>query len=223
MTLEKLRELNPNLEIKMITDPAFVSYGRCVNEYDFSDLIHYMEAKTDIPQEGNVYIASVEGLEQFDIKEKLEVEFYGEMPIQIGYVNGRNSTLNGLEYHKGSEINVAITDMVLMLGEVQDISNNKYHSDQVEIFFVPKGTAIEMYGTTLHFSPAKTTQEGFKCIVILPKDTNLPLSKSVKGEGENELLFAKNKWLLAHPERKPLMEKGAYPGIIGENIEILID
>ena len=46
------------------------------------------------------------------------------MPIQIGYCNGPNSTLNGLEYHKSSEINIAITDMVLLLGKVQEVENN---------------------------------------------------------------------------------------------------
>jgi hypothetical protein len=39
----------------------------------------------------------------------------------------------------------------------------------------------------------------------------------------DKLLFARNKWLLAHPERKPLMERGAWPGIIGNNIEIKIN
>ncbi len=37
------------------------------------------------------------------------------MPIQIGYCNGRNTTYNGFEYHKGSEINIAVTDFMLVL------------------------------------------------------------------------------------------------------------
>ena len=44
------------------------------------------------------------------------------MPIQIGYCNGNNNKLNGLEYHRDSEINIAVTDMVLMIGMEQDLS-----------------------------------------------------------------------------------------------------
>jgi len=39
---------------------------------------------------------------------------------------------------------------------------------------------------------------------------------------EDKFFFARNKWLLAHPERKPLMKQGACLRIIGDNIEIKI-
>ena len=37
---------------------------------------------------------------------------------------------------------------------------------------------------------------------------------------ETELLLARNKWVIAHPDRKPLIDQGAYPGIIGDNKEL---
>lgn len=220
MNFNRLKEINCHIEIKHITDESFLKYGRIIEDYDFTTMINYMKAITSIPAEGNVYVASLADMEQLEIKDKLEEEFYGGMPIEIGYCNGRNSTLNGLEYHKGSEINVAVTDMVLLLGMVQDIKDNSYKSDRIEAFFVPEGTAIEMYQTTLHFGPCKTSSEGFKCVVILPRGTNFPLDKKNNGQGEGTLLFAKNKWLLVHPSRTLLVNKGAHIGIKGENIEI---
>lgn len=220
MDFNELKNINSHIEIKHITDKEFLKYGKIIYEYDFSNLIGYMKSSTSIPDEGNIYMASVEGLETFEINNILEEELYGGMPIEIGYCNGRNSTLNGLEYHKGSEINVAVTDMILLLGKLQDIENNCYESKKVEAFFVPEGTAIEMYQTTLHFGPCKTYDEGFKCIVILPKGTNFPLEIKTDRKIKDELLFAKNKWLLVHPERTALIEKGAHIGIKGENIEI---
>ncbi|WP_270564308.1 DUF4867 family protein [Clostridium beijerinckii] len=220
MNLDKLKEINSHIEIKLITDESFLKYGRIVDEYDFTTIINYMNSNTSIPLEGNVYVASIDDMECLEIKDMIEKEFYGEMPIEIGYCNGRNSTLNGLEYHKGSEINVAVTDMVLLLGKVQDIHNNSYESNKIEAFFVPEGTAIEMYQTTLHFGPCKTSDEGFKCVVILPKGTNLPLDREITKNSKEKLLFAKNKWLLVHSSRTVLIEKGAHVGIKGENIEI---
>ncbi|GHT67568.1 DUF4867 domain-containing protein [Bacteroidia bacterium] len=221
MELTELIKLNRHLSLKEVSNPSFQVYGKIVTGYDFSGLLDYMERETPIPAEGNIYKTSVPELEQTDIKVRLEKGFYGEMPIQTGYCNGQNSTLNGLEYHLGSEIDVAVTDLVLLLGRLQDVTDGQYPSEQVEAFFVPKGTALQLYETTLHFAPCKVDSNGFKCIVILPRGTNEPLENDNEKYGD-KYLFARNKWLLAHPDRKPLMEKGAWPGITGENIEIKI-
>ncbi|MCL4482911.1 MAG: DUF4867 family protein [Bacteroidetes bacterium] len=221
MNLKELAGLNDRILIREVHDRSFAPYGKVITGYDFSDLTDYLEKETGVPDQGNIYKASVPELEQFPVKQSVADQFYGEMPIEIGYCNGRNSTLNGLEYHLGSEINIAVTDMVLMLGKLQNLKDNTYRSDEVEAFFVPKDTAIQLYETTLHFSPCKTDPGGFKCIVILPRGTNEPLKNDNAKHGE-KLLFARNKWLLAHPDRKPLIEKGAWPGIIGENLEIKI-
>ena len=42
----------------------------------------------------------------------------------IGYCNGKNRKLNALEYHRSSEVNVAVTDMILLTGMEQDIGED---------------------------------------------------------------------------------------------------
>ena len=37
---------------------------------------------------------------------------------------------------------------------------------------------------------------------------------------ESKLLLQRNKWVIAHPEREPLIKQGAYPGLLGENKEL---
>jgi len=239
MLINELIKLNPDLNFKELDEQSFREYGKIISGYDFADMLSYMERETLVPEEGNIYKASVSELEAFPVFERLTNEFYGEMPIQAGYCNGRNSSLNGLEYHIGSEIDVAVTDLVLLLGKLQDVIDGRFRSEDVTAFLVLKGTALQLYETTLHFSPCKTSSDGFKCIVVLPRGTNEPLhlspNPSPQGRGvaplslwggaggEARLLFARNKWLLAHPERKNLMEKGAWSGITGDNIEIRIN
>ncbi|MDO4267342.1 MAG: DUF4867 family protein, partial [Eubacteriales bacterium] len=83
------------------------------------------------------------------------------------------------------------------------------------------GTALEMYQTTLHLSPCRVTDEGFKDIVVLPRGTNTPLEvKPEPVENEGVLLLQKNKWVIAHPDREPLIKQGAHPGFLGENKEL---
>lgn len=220
--LKQLNEKN-DVEILSVRDTRFESYGRIIDGFDFSELLDYMEEQTEIPENGNIYTASVSEMENTDIAEKVKNLIYGEMPIEIGYCNGRNTTYNGFEYHKGSEINIAVTDFMLVLGHSWEIKENTYKIEDAKVFFVEKGTAIEMYQTTLHLSPCRVCDEGFKDIVILPRGTNTPLEKKEQclcENSEGRLLLQKNKWVIAHPERESLIRQGAYPGLLGENKEL---
>lgn len=218
--IERLNQVN-DVKIYSVFDDEFKPYGRIVKGYDFSEIVEYMKTSTPIPEQGNIYVASVPALESFAVKDEVESVLYGGMPVQIGYCNGRNSTYNGFEYHKGSEINIAVTPFMLVLGHVWEIEDNKFYVGGEKVFFVPEGTAIEMYETTLHLSPCKVTDEGFKGVVILPKGTNTPLeNKHQNGDKESVLLLQRNKWVLSHKDREPLMKQGAFPGLVGENKEL---
>lgn len=206
------------LEIKPVTDPAFGSYGKVITGYNVEELLEQM-AKTPLPEEV-IYVASVDTLQSLPVCQEMEAGFYGQMPIQVGYCNGHNKKLNAAEYHRNSEINVAATDLVLILGKQQDITAEyTYDSGNMEAFFIPKGTVVEIYATTLHYAPCHTEEGGFRCVVILPEGTNTDLSPLEKIRNqEDRLLFAKNKWLIGHKEGGLLEE--AYIGITGDNLSI---
>lgn len=217
--LERLNEVN-DITVYSVFSSEFNSYGRILSGYDFRDLISYIEEETEIPESGNIYVPSVEKAEKLPICNVVKNTVFGESDIQIGYCNGRNNTYNGFEYHKSPEINVAVTDFMLVLGHSFEIQNNTYRTEQAKVFFVPKGTAIEMFGTTLHLSPCRVCDSGFKDIVILPRGTNTPLENKTVTDAESKLLLQKNKWVIAHSEREPLIKQGAVAGVIGENKEL---
>ena len=227
--LEELRKKN-DVPIHDIHGERYRSYGRIIENLDVKAITEYMENNTPIPEEGNIYVPSVEELEQFELHKKISDVFYGGMPVQFGYCNGRNNTYNGFEYHKGSEYNIAVTDFMLVLGHSWEIADDlTYSIDQADVFFVEKGTVFEMFETTLHLSPLRVSDEGFRDVIILPKGTNTPLTDEEKAERDEEfrngnkearLLLLRNKWVISHPEREPLMKQGAFPGVIGENKEL---
>lgn len=223
--LKRLNEVN-DVPVHDVHEPIFETYGRIISGHDVSSLIAWMKEHTAILESGNVYVASVAEMEQMPVKEEIQSVIYGGMPVQIGYCNGRNTTYNGFEYHKGSEINIAVTDFMLVLAHTWQIRDNTIRTEDAEVFYVPQGTVIEMFQTTLHLSPCRTNEEGFRDIVILPLGTNTPLSEEEKAhraessDPEAQLLLQKNKWVLAHPEREPLIRQGAHPGLVGENREL---
>lgn len=204
------------MKIKKVTDPEFSRYGRVIDGYDFSKLIKAME-HTPLPEDV-IYEPSIEELEATNVAIDLKMRVYGELPIQIGYCNGHNSKLNALEYHRSSEVNVAVTDIILLLGAEQDIEPDfTYDTSKVEAFLVPAGTAIEVYATTLHYAPCHVNESGFQCVVVLPKGTNTELTFETASEGEDRLLTAKNKWLIGHEEAAI---EGAFNGLKGANVGI---
>lgn len=203
------------VKIRNVNDAEFKTYGRLVSDVNLTELVQAME-KTPLPSDV-LYVPSDQELEQLPVFDVMSKRIYGDMPVQIGYCNGHNQSLNGLEYHRSSEINVAITDMILLLGRQQDIDEDfTYDTSKVEAFFVPAGTMIEVYATTLHYAPCGIDGAGFRCVVVLPRGTNYEV-KPASSEGEDRLLAATNKWLIAH---KDAHIDGAFNGLKGENVTI---
>lgn len=218
--LARLNEVN-DVPVFDVFGDEFKTYGRVICGYDFSDVCKYMKEKTEIPQSGNIYVASDDGLESFALSHELSASLYGGAEIQIGYCNGMNTTYNGFEFHKCSEVNFAVTDFMLVLGHVWDINDNTYDIKNARVFYVPQNTTIEMFQTTLHLSPCRTGNEGFRAVVVLTRGTNTPLEKKpVCKDEESKLLLQKNKWVIAHPQRMQLIKQGAFAGVIGENKEL---
>lgn len=204
------------MKIQNVTDASFGKYGKVMTEFSFEQILKEME-HTPLPEDV-VYVPSVETLEALPEAQDVSRKGFGGLPVQIGYCNGDNSRLNALEYHRSSEIDIAATDLILLLGCQQDIeADDTYDTSKVEAFFVPAGTAVELYATTLHYAPCSVKANGFRCVIVLPKGTNEELPFKPAEEGENRLLTAVNKWLIAHEEAGI---DGAFCGLRGENITV---
>lgn len=206
------------LAVKPVTDEAFRAYGKVITGYETGELLEKM-GSTPLPDDV-IYVPSVKELEELEVTKEFAKRVYGQMPIQVGFCNGHNKKLNAVEYHRDSEVNIAVTDLILILGKQQDITTEfTYDSGLMEAFLVPAGTVIEVYATTLHYAPCHVEDSGFRCVVILPKGTNMELESL--GEAvykEDQLLFATNKWLIGHEEGG--LPEEAYIGITGENLSV---
>ncbi|MBO5302810.1 MAG: DUF4867 family protein [Lachnospiraceae bacterium] len=139
------------------------------------------------------------------------------MDIQAGRCVGHNQELNGIEYHQGSETIIALTDLLLILGKRSNMKQNHYDLSKTELFYVEKGTCIELYATTLHYTPCQVNEDGFATICILPKGTNMPVDKT-----DCEILTKKNKFFITHPSMTSKIEQGAKPYLSGDIVKIRI-
>ncbi len=203
------------MKIYSVKDKKFAQFGRVLDLN--TDEIVAVADKIEKPAEGSVYEASRADFEALAIKDEIQDAYFGTMDTQLGYCYGHSHQLNALEWHTCSEVNIAIDDLILLLGDRRDIEEgNRYNSANVKAFRLCRGEAIEVYATTLHFCPIETDAKGFGCVVGLLKGTNLPLEK----EASDPLLFRVNKWIFAHDDNKALLERGVVAGIYGENYKL---
>ena len=206
------------MNIYSVLDKEFKPYGQVHDGFPTEEILSAL-AKTPVTN-GVVYTAEDAALQQLAVTEELSATVYGGMPIQMGWCNGHNTKLNCLEYHRDSELNLGTGDFILLLAKQEEVTDGKLDTAKVMAFRVPAGVLVEVYATSLHYAPCQTDSEGFQVLVVLPKGTNgvKPEQAKVYG-GDDKLLWACNKWLIAHPETGEAAE-GAFAGLIGENIDI---
>ena len=103
------------MEILKVTDAEFKTYGKVLEGYDMTDLLKAME-HAPLPLDEVIYEPSIEELEGLKIADEMKERAYGGLEIQIGYCNGNNKKLNAVEYHRSSELDIAVADLILLLG-----------------------------------------------------------------------------------------------------------
>ena len=205
------------MKVYKITDEEFTKYGQVLDSYSFEKTLNAM-SMLDIPTDGITYVASVSELESSEEFLDMQERGFGGMPIQVGYVGGNNKTLNCLEYHKSSEFNIALDDVVLVLGLQTEIKNGVFDTALCKAFLVPKGCGVDLYGTTLHYAPMNVSDKGYRVACVLPRGTNGDKPQVQTLSTEDKLLQGSNKWLMAHQD-SPEAAKGSYVGLKGKNIK----
>ncbi len=198
-----------------VLDEEFRKFGRVIKNIDTKEIVKAGKL-IEKPETEVRYLPSEESFEKLAIAERIRTEVFGTLPTETGYCWGHSSFLNATEWHTSSEINIAVTPIVLLLGHLWEIEDGKTDSTKFTAFYVPEGVMIEVYATTTHYCPCQVQDDGFGCVVVLPKGTNTQL----EARPEDKLIVAKNKWAIAHVDNKPMIERGVTPGIGGTNIEI---
>jgi len=219
MNAAALARLNPDLRVIGLEDPLFAVYGRPFVLPGMASFIAAADRHIPLDPAANRYEAAWPELEALPESRRF-AQAFAYLPFQVGFVAGPNSRLNGLEYHLSPELVIAVTDQALLLGRREELAQDfSFDVSRLVCLFLARGSGVELEAGTLHFSPCKVEDGGFKSVIVLPRGTNTALEADER-DGEDRLLFMRNKWLIAHPEREPLVQKGAFPGIRGANIEV---
>ena len=208
------------MKIYSVFDPEFKPYGQIVKGLD--DAVQEILAglaETPLP-DGVGYVPTDPVLQELPAAEVISNHCFGGMPVQLGWCNGHNTKLNCLEYHRDSEFNLGTEDFILLLARQEEIVDGVLDTSKVKAFKAPAGVLLECYATTLHYAPCHAdASKGFRVLVALPWLTNTDRPVMENKTAEDEIMTARNKWLLAHPDSSEA-KSGAKVGLSGENIDI---
>lgn len=208
--INTLRNINPHLNIRTTfeTSPLFSKLNISTKE-----IVDYASQSIKAFEE-NYYASSDPLLEEISAVMNIRNAVFENTPIQAGWCAGGGRKMNGMEWHKSSEVIIACTDMLLFLGSFSAVINNSFESSKSIALFLKSGEAVELYPMTLHFAPLRVNTL-FKAAIILPKGTN-----STRAEGISGAHRAVNKWLIVHPENLKALSIGGKIGISGENLSV---
>ena len=208
------------MKIYSVLDPEFKAYGQVVTglEETVEEILEGLK-RTPLP-EGVGYVPTDPELQELPAAVEVSEHCFGGMPTQLGWCNGHNTRLNCLEYHRDSEFNLGVEDFILLLARQEEIEDGILDTAKVKAFRCPAGVMIEVFATTLHYAPCHCDPDkGFRVLVALPWLTNTDRPVFANRTKEDELLTARNKWLLPLPDSDEA-KGGAKVGLTGENIDI---
>ena len=116
-------------------------------------------------------------------------------------------------------------ERVLNLDKEMFCIDGKLDTAQVKAFRAPAGTLVEVYATTLHYTPCMVDDGGFQVMVALPAGTNGPRPEAaadMPAAGDSYCYWKADKWVLCHAD-SPKAAEGGYVGLVGKNLDITVD
>ena len=211
--MRKLNELNPDIDMLSIEDTSFLRYGRVHRDRPVDILLASLDGRP----------GSRAGVLRIVLLVPTLREIFGCTELQVESVQGRNTRLDALEYHKCVEVVVAGTDMVALMGLVCDIAwpAGTFDVSRTRAFYVPRGTVYEVFPWCLHSTPVHVHEaEGFRCLVIQPKGAHAPIDFTPDPGGEGKLMRGRNTWLISYVEEGGVPGISAHRGLKGRAIEL---
>lgn len=214
--IEDFRKANPQYKILSVDDSAFNDFG-VVYHFKVDDVEKVMN-KFAIPAEGSKYIASIPELEATQTIKQIGRDIYAGMPIDAGVTIGHADTFTAFEYHQCSETNIMLNDVVMVLAKRQTLEaqGSIDPNREAKMFFVPKGTVIELYNDSLHYAPLQVTKDGYRVIVVVIHGTNSVLPAGF--ESTNPRVVKQGKFQVVHRSRKDKIAQGYQVAVVGDLI-----
>lgn len=217
-TYQTLLGLNILLYPAPVDDPKFETFGALHWEMDPTEFVAAMEENFSGQMgESPVYEPVVAQLQDHPFVAEVQEAVFGGEPVQVGWIYGRNGTMDFLEFNDANVVLIPANDVVLFAGSEDKLDQTEwtYATKDTQAFFVPDHVIVELFPTTLRSAPVRVIEEtGYLAAVITP--AGIATEEATPGQGMDQALVANSRWVFAFPET----EGNYYAGLTGDNTAI---
>lgn len=214
-TYQKLLGLNILLYPPPVDDPKFEPFGTAHWDLDASAFVQAMkEAFKGQMGATAVYEPQVDALKDAPLVAQIQEKIYNGQEVQVGWVYGKNSSLDYLEYNGKPVTLVTAEPVVIFLGDKAklDTTTWKFDTSNATAFFIPANTVVTINAEVLRSAPIRVAEgSGQLTAVILPQ--GVALEPASPGSGMDQALVANDRWVFALPG----VPGGYFEGLTGKN------
>lgn len=217
-TYQKLLGLNILLYPPPVDDPKFEPFGVAHWDLDAAAFAQAMQsAFTGQMDATAVYEPQVEALQDDALVAQIQEKIYNGEPVQVGWIYGKNPSLDYLEYNGKPVTLITSEPVVLFLGDKGklDTAAWKYDVANTSAFFIPANTVVTLNPEILRSAPIRVADgTGQLTAIITPQGVGV--EPASPGSGMDQALVANDRWIFAFPG----VMGGYYEGLTGSNKSI---
>jgi Domain of unknown function (DUF4867) len=214
-TYQKLLGLNILLYPPPVDDPKFEPFGTAHWDLDATAFAQAMKSAFKGQMDTTaVYEPQVDALKDDPLVAQIQEKTYNGEPVQVGWIYGKNPSLDYLEYN-GKPVTLVTTEpVVLFLGDKAklDTATWKFDTGNASAFYLPANAVVTINPEVLRSAPIRVTDgTGQLTAIITPQGVGAEPASS--GSGMDQALVAKDRWIFALPG----IPGGYYEGLTGSN------
>jgi hypothetical protein len=134
-----------------------------------------------------------EHLESLKAYRELSEEYFGGLPVKMGYFIGHNSNAGPYRYHKSSSILIAVSDCVL---ELSRMCKSPQLAKNLVRLTLPAGTIVELYGSVIISLPMGLDNADIRMIEVYAGSHGGKSNREFEWECDEEAshLVSQNTW-----------------------------
>lgn len=214
------------MHIYSVNDPEFKSYGNVWDDVPSELTSPVLEALSATPiPEGSKYVASAPELEGVKDADKLGFLMFGGRPSSSAGATATTHASTAWSITAPASLTWAPATLSCswrIAGRSRTASSTPRASRRSAC---RRGTVVEVFNTTLHYTPCMVDDGGFQVMVALPAGTNGPRPEAaadVPAVGDSYCYWKADKWVLCHAD-SPKAAEGGYVSLFGKNLDIACD
>ncbi len=176
----------------ILNEETIKPFGRIRKSHDFIGAKRYIASLSCI-ENSLIHIESDEHLASLKAYREVSEEYYGRLPVRIGYYIGYNEIESPCRYHKSSTLFVAVSECQIGVSTMCEFGKE---IPLFNYFTIPQNTIFELFGSMIFTRPHNRSGKEIRLIEMYAGNRDEQFSKDFEWESDYEARYleCQNTW-----------------------------